>query len=141
MNGKSRNAANWPIQMNQTMIKGTILVSHNDASSNGQIAIKPRMPQTSAVRGHTELQKAFLLNLGLGLYFQARRISVRSDNVEPVAHFVLFAHCKGYHRRVVARKVVLATSLELGPPVVLFTNQLKAFAVQPRLARSDCMKG
>mmetsp|Transcript_5132 Transcript_5132/g.14542 ORF Transcript_5132/g.14542 Transcript_5132/m.14542 type:complete len:225 (-) Transcript_5132:116-790(-) len=111
MDGKIGNSHNGPINLQQPLFDPTALgMPDHHTSRDAQIAIEPRMPQTTAVALHGELDgTAASMPLAAGLHLEVWRVRVSSNNFEAIAGLVLFSHRERHDGTPVLGKVVLAT--------------------------------
>jgi len=77
----------------------------------GEIAVKPRVQQGTAIDFNAQLQEAFATEYRIGLYFQARAVSVSANHAHAGFGCVRIASVEGHNRRTVANGVITGAGL------------------------------
>ena len=70
--------------------RGSLL--HDNLASQGEVAVKPGVPQSTTIGLHSNLEIPSRLNLGFGLHAQARAVSVRPNDAEPITRSLPRSH-------------------------------------------------
>jgi hypothetical protein len=138
MNAERWNAKNRPLDVHQTRRRGRVGRTDNHATSNRQITIKPRVPQSTAIGLHSDLRVSVRRRGRHRLEHKVGRIGVRADQRESVARLKFPAHRKRRNRRLIARVKVLAATRQR--PVRVLLQLGEAARHQIRFDRVNTVK-
>jgi hypothetical protein len=102
-----------PINLDQSVLEGAVLVSNHYTSSNTQISIKPGVPDTTTVQLNTNFKVSSLFFLRDRLNLQTRGVGMGTNDGNTVSRLVLFTNGKSNHGATITSKVVFTTTLDL----------------------------
>lgn len=104
MNGKSGNPEDGPIDLDKLGYESAVLLRDDHSASNGEVTIKPRMPDSASIGLYANLEIALGRTLGDGsnldklvsavlardfidTHLEVRAIDVSGDNAETSSMF------------------------------------------------------
>lgn len=140
VDGQVRDAQDGLVNLDQ-LLHDVAALADEDAASNTQVSVEPRVPNAAAVCLNTDLVVAEVGLFRHGLDAQAWRVGVGADNGNGIARLPLLANGEGDDGRGVAGEVVFATRLDGGCPRVLFADQLEAGLFEASAGSVDGVKG
>ena len=104
------------VDLDELGLEGALAAAlEEDAAGDGELAVKPRVPQTTTIALHRDALEAGALGAGLGLHGEVRAVGVGADDLDAVAGLVAAADAEGDDAAVVAGKVRLLAGGEVGP--------------------------